>query len=205
MGMVKMDRVSSKRLQMVCSETGEVWREVDCPIYEPYIEELESCVSWKEIEQLFEMIEIGPAKGYLYLLLSRRGYFKAELRKKLKARGFWPPVIERVLHDFQQRGYISDFREVERLIQSQKEKGKGPVSTLHSMMRKEVEGVDIVQRVQQELSEEWQRKAIKGWIEKKSSSMKKGSLEGRRKLYRFLERKGFDRHLVRESLLLDEW
>ncbi len=71
-------------------------------------------------------IESGSdARSYLFDLLARRDYPRAQLAQKLTQKGCPPEVAARVLDQFELDGYLSDQRFVESQMRQRFEQGQG--------------------------------------------------------------------------------
>ena len=122
-----------------------------------------------------------------YKLLAMKGLFSDELKKKLLEKGFSTLEIDETVKDLEHLGYLDDERELNLFIERSLRKGMGPFLIEVKLRQRTAYGVV-------DISEEKQRELICQHIEKKGSTPKD-------KLYRFLERKGFDNALIREILL----
>ena len=67
----------------------------------------------------------SDARSYLFDLLARRDYPKAQLAQKLAQRECSPEVATKVLDQFEADGYLSDQRFVESQVRQRLEQGQG--------------------------------------------------------------------------------
>lgn len=67
----------------------------------------------------------SDARSYLFDLLARRDYPRAQLAQKLTQKGCPPEIAARVLDRFEVDGYLSDERFVESQVRQRFEQGQG--------------------------------------------------------------------------------
>lgn len=92
-------------------------------------------------------------------LLGRREHSMAELKRKLRARGFAEDAIDEVLTDLQARGWQSDQRCAEALIRQRLESAYGPLKIYADMQQK---GIDksLVEDILAQTQVDWQALAV---------------------------------------------
>lgn len=90
-----------------------------------------------------------------YRLLARRDHACGELRQKLGRYDFEPELVEAVLSELVDRGYLDDARFAETQGQALARKGWGPAQIAHRLRQRGVESVHIdavLDRVEAEAS-----------------------------------------------------
>ncbi len=121
-------------------------------------------------------------------LLSRRAHFAAELRSKLRQRGFEPEEIEQALDRLAEQGYVDDTKTT-RLWLEQKlaRKPQGGRKLFAGLLRRGVEAELAQQMVREMVEPEEERLALEAtekWLARNPNGQKAG-------LARHLERLGF--------------
>jgi len=195
--MINIEVIYNKRVIQILID-GEDWRVVDKALYSNNLSKIRACSSKKELSDLFSMIDPKLALGYAYKLLAMRGYFENQLIKKLKDRYFEDVVIEGVLKSCRDTGYLDDKREVKLFIEREKRRGQGPraiqrrlSAKLGDLASSEIYGSEI-------FSEEEQRDQIQKLLKRRFQDLSERKIKGR--AFRFLQRRGFSDHLIREYL-----
>lgn len=81
-------------------------------------------------------MEKAAAKAYLLRILGRRDYSTAEIRRKLVQRGVSSPLIQELIEEFIQVGYLNDERYAEALARQNVRKKKGPLYLQRTLLSK---------------------------------------------------------------------
>ncbi len=82
-------------------------------------------------------------KSYAFYLLSKRDYFKEELRLKLQKKGFNTEEIEETLSYLEKNGYIDDEKLKDRIKELAVQKGESPLKLKSKLYRKGIKEIDI--------------------------------------------------------------
>ena len=127
---------------------------------------------------------------YLYKLISYKDYLEAEIIKKLKKKEVNPIIIEELISEFKEYGYIDDNRYIETYIYFSINKLTGPYKIKNKLLFK---GANI-EIVEEELEKQYPREKQKENLRKLIS---KSSKDGD-KLISFCVRKGYSLNLVIE-------
>lgn len=189
--MINIERSDNKRFMEIIVD-GEIWKKIDKYLYFNHLEKISSCLNKKELIDLFSVLEPQIAIGYVYKLLSIRGYWSREIRKKLKDKAFDDTTIEAVVQRCQKAGYINDEREAQGLIRKEKRRGRGPQAIGRQLKEKSGTYIEF------SFSEEEEREQIRHLLKKKfPNSHEKKEKE---RAYRFLHRRGFSIHLIHEVI-----
>ncbi len=126
-------------------------------------------------------------------LLSRRNHSMAEMRTKLKQRGFNPPEIEAVLEACQKDNYIDDGATAEMWIRNFIRKGLGPYRIRMGLKQKglDPETFDRYLKKNPDLPDPVET-ACRALLRKKNTFLREKDPQRRQqKMYRFLYNKGF--------------
>ncbi|WP_457640357.1 regulatory protein RecX [Persephonella sp.] len=81
--------------------------------------------------------------SYAFKLLSKKDYFKAELKDKLIRKGFDQEEVEEVIFYLEKNGYIDDIKLKERYKEILLEKGKSPLYIKKKLYSKGVNSPEI--------------------------------------------------------------
>ncbi|MFM2485780.1 regulatory protein RecX [Celerinatantimonas yamalensis] len=135
------------------------------------------------------------AKGAVVELLSRRGYSRAQLVKKLKEKEYSTDEIEQALDYAQQQGWINDFEFAMGLTRSRLQSGYGGAYIRQYLTSKGVSSEIAAQVIADEQWDWWQ--ALERAFSKKYRQLPQTWPE-RRKCQAYLYRRGFDSDLIRQ-------
>ena len=131
-------------------------------------------------------------------LLARREHARAELERKLAAKGNPLDIIRKVLDRIQSQGLLSEERFAERYAASRKERGHGPMRILDELRERGIEDDPAEKAV---------NLRAKDWFELAALARRRHFGEERPDNYpewarqaRFLERRGFTRDHIRAAL-----
>lgn len=119
---------------------GFLWKEIDRYWFVNHFKTLTRCLDEEALKSLWPDLEKKVIETGVMRLLSRKGYFSLELRRKLQERKFSEEAITYILEKCERLGYLDDEREKERLIRQEKQKGKGPRFIAHKLKTKGVKG-----------------------------------------------------------------
>ncbi len=179
------------------------WKLIDKSLYKNHLRKLTESSSIEEIKTLFMTIEMQVAKEYAYKLLSFRGYMKAELRKKLEKRKIGHQTCLEVIQSLEKKGHLNEKRDANLYIESSLKKGKGPL-LLKKTLSLRLESEELGDRLlNQQITEEDQKAAIRRWIEKKYRGCDFSNVKIQQKIYRFLRGKGFESSVICNILFAD--
>lgn len=125
-------------------------------------------------------------------LLSRRDQAVAELRAKLKKKGFAQWEIEQAIDDCQRLGYQSEERFVGSLVRTRAHQGYGPLRIRQELQSLQIEDSLIESALEAEpwishIQAVWQKKYQGEWA---------SEFEGRQKQKRFLLYRGFPVEMI---------
>jgi len=144
--------------------------------------------------------EILKAKNYAFDLLVRRSYTRKEMHNKLEQR-YGEDAVSATMETLERLGYIKDEEYAKNWVESRKRsKPKGKKALRMELMRK---GIDkgTISRVLSEIDDSEEFEMAMEIAEKRKNRYK--NLEPnvvRRRLYSFLERRGFDYETINDVL-----
>lgn len=173
----------SKNVQMLIFDE-EPWREIRTEIFGRSELEIESKEDFKALEE-------KKVRQFILKKLSLRNYSSFELIKLLKSYQVTEVLIQALILEFQNLGYINDEDWIESFIRGAKAKKKGPFAIFHQLVEK---GVDP-ERAKIALNQ-WDQKSdralrIKKILESKGKRYDLADFKDRQKIIASLLRKGY--------------
>lgn len=144
------------------------------------------------------MHDEGAVRDKALSLLARREHSQAELRSKLRARGFRAERVESVLVQLVAEGLLSDERFTEAFVRQRMGKGYGPQRIRHELHLRGIrdELIELHLRVG---AEEWQVKAA-SVRRKRFGATLPDVYKERMRQARFLESRGFTGAQIHHAL-----
>lgn len=115
---------------------GDPWREVHRVIFGRKQRLPETLSSLDELEEKCAEIEFGAAKRYAYWRLARWSQCSAELRSALEKYRVSEPTCQRILDHLTELGYINDSEYLQRFVNAERARGKGPAAIKAKLYRK---------------------------------------------------------------------
>ena len=152
------------------------------------------------LRKIIQEDEILKAKNYAFDLLVRRSYTRQEMHNKLTQR-YAEDAVSTTMETLERLGYIKDEEYAKNWVESRKRhKPKGKKALRMELMRK---GIDkgTISRVLSEMDNSEEFEMAMEVAEKRMDRYK--NLEpnvARRRLYGFLERRGFDYETINDVL-----
>ncbi len=150
------------------------------------------------------MEELQAAKQWAARRLAMKSYRSEELRAKMLAK-FPEEVVELVIAQFTQFGYLNDEEWLKSQIRQQKSRNKGVKAILFYLLGKGIAREAAEKALQQEVSEEEQEVALGQWIHKKSRQYDPKDRKARDKLIASLLRKGFSYEMIKKKIQIIEY
>lgn len=134
---------------------------------------------------------VSQMRNYLFSLLARRDYSRAELRQKLKTRyGDYMQLAEQVLDDLASEGYQSDARFCESYINSRKRQGFGPQVIAQQLRLKGI-SKDLIEQFLVTDAEDWLVEAYRVKCKKFGAALARLPRDKALQM-RFMRYRGFD-------------
>lgn len=135
-------------------------------------------------------------------LLARRDHSCAELKVKLKMRGYSQLEITAVIHECERLNYLNDARFAEVYLKQLQRNGYGINGIKHKLYIKGVPKSVIQQSVEAQDTDAVQLEQCRRELEKKiKTHTAKASIANQgQKLHRFLFGRGFSRHIIRQVI-----
>lgn len=131
-------------------------------------------------------------------LLVRREHSEREMRSKLEIRGTDAAVIETVLAQLVDEGYLSNARFAEVFVRSRYERGAGPLRIRAELRERGVDDV-LVETAFRELAADWFEAARQQRYKRFGASLPQDFRERARQM-RFLQQRGFSGEQTRAAL-----
>ena len=147
------------------------------------------------MKQILEAMD-SNVKSYAYKLLSKKDYFKEELKNKLLRKGFEESQVEEVINHLESQGLLNDEKLKERYKEVYINKGKSYLKLRNSLYRKGITEV--------ELSEDEELKSALNLLKK--SFKKEKTFEN---MVKFLKNRGFRYSVIKKAVEImlkeEEW
>lgn len=159
---------------------------------------------------------VSEARDAAFRLLSSRARTEQEIRRRLRKKGFAGEVVEEVVAWLLERDFLDDEGFCRTYVEERiRRRPRGRFALVQELRKR---GVDrgLAERAVEEAMErvgvdeaELARAAARGWLEKQSREDRRNLAAGepadavktlRRRLYGYLERRGFSRSLSRRTL-----
>jgi regulatory protein len=134
-------------------------------------------------------------------LLARREHSRAELQRKLTARGFGDDTVAAVLGALEASGALANARFTETFVRSRIARGRGPARIRAELAERGVDG-GKAQDVMRAAEVDWAAAAAAALVKKFGPGPPK-DFKDRARRARFLQYRGFDSGTIRAALELD--
>ena len=131
-------------------------------------------------------------------LLATREHSRAELQRKLTARGGEPESVDQVLDALENRGYLSDMRYTEQYVTERKRKGYGPIRIRQELREKGVAETVITLFLNSSDPEWWE--LLQQTARRKFGAESPKDRKTQAKWARYLEYRGFAVEQIRDLL-----
>lgn len=145
---------------------------------------------------------------YSLRLISAKSYSEKQLVEKLIRKNFSTDEISKVIKKLKEYDYLNDEKFAERLIENQKKKLTGRLKTGFELYKKGI-GRSLSEELMRTFyGEDEERKVALTALEKKKISLiknKENELLFKKKLYDFLQRRGFSSQIIEEILNPSDW
>ncbi len=161
-------------------------------------------INKKKIEELKYQNELFQTKSSAYRYLGNRNHSSYELRTKLIKKGYQKSIIENVIEDLREKGYIDDHKFAEYFVKNRIEKKKEGIVKINSELRKKGISNDIIVKIINNYTDDpIHFKNAFQLAQKKYQSLKKKNLEFQKlkgRLFNFLKSKGFGTDIILKVL-----
>jgi len=135
-------------------------------------------------------------------LLARREHAQAELRTKLRARGFTAAEIAQALAELRAEGLQSDERYAESYVRSRAERSYGPIRIGAELRQREVDA-DCIERALAEYEGGWDENA-RHYYRRHFGSAPPANYQERAKRLRHMQQRGFGMETLRALTDVDD-
>ncbi|MFN4307323.1 regulatory protein RecX [Sulfurihydrogenibium azorense] len=129
----------------------------------------------------------SKVKSYAYKLLSKKDYFKEELKNKLLRKGFEESQVDEVIKHLENQGLLNDEKLKERYKEIYINKGKSYLKLRNSLYRKGITEID--------LSEDEELNSALNLLKK--SFKKEKTFEN---MVKFLKNRGFRYSVIKKAI-----
>ncbi len=157
----------------------------------------------EEQQAIQEEDRVAKAKARALEYLAYKPRTVAEVRRKLQEKEYEAPVIDAVVEEFRERGYLDDVQYAEEYVRSRfSAKGYGPVRIEQELRKRGVDRPLAETAVEDFFAETDERAAAREHAEKGWSRIGREDDPRKRrdKLYRYLTRRGYTYDVVREVI-----
>ncbi len=160
-------------------------------------------LSEKLQEEIFAHDQLQRCLHQAYRYLSRRNHFQAELRRKLKAKGFSAEIITRTLEVLQEKGYLNTESLISQFISDAINLKKyGPLLIIKKLAERGIAPAQSEDELNRLYPIEKQLEVATRLAEKKWASFSPtvNFSKRRQKLSAFLQQRGFTFEVIQEIL-----
>lgn len=168
---------------------GEEWAQLDPKLYRK-VDWPKVCHSLDEWKERFDDILRHAAKLYGVRLLSQRAVNSEQFRDKLLQKGFPEVLVEALLAEFEQAGYVSDYDWAESYYRGLQRKRYGPAAIRQRMRQKGVPA-PIIEELMEQSDTDVERESIQELLETRYRNRNFKDLKERQKVMASLVRRGF--------------
>ncbi len=148
----------------------------------------------------FEILEVKKVKAFVYKKLSQKNYSSFELKKILKEYLVSESVIESVIKECKNLGYINDKDFLETFIRSAKAKNKGPEWILQKLMLKGLKRETCQKFLETQDSSDDRVLRIKSLLETRYKTKDLTDFAQKQKVIGSLARKGYSFEDIKSAL-----
>jgi regulatory protein len=162
-------------------------------------------------ENLLQKDEYARVRDYAYTLLSYRSRTEYELRTRLLERGFQQGSVQQVLHSLKQSGLVDDRSFAEKWMEDMfSRRPMGRLRAENELTKRRIREDLIHDVCEKAYQEDTEARLGRAAAEKKLSSLSSYPEEAvRKKVFSFLQRRGFDfgviHNLMKEFFGDDIW
>ena len=154
----------------------------------------------KKIDKLISENEFFNIKSSAYRYLGNRNHSSFELRVKLTKKGYQKSIIEKVILDLKEKGYINDHKFAESFVKNRIEKRKEGIVKINSELRKKGISSEIISDVINNFTDDpiHFQNALQ-LTQKKYQSLKNKDLDFQKlkgRLFNFLKGKGYTTDII---------
>lgn len=196
--------VPGRKLLMSILCDGEVWRTIHTSIFGKKPSLPKYCDSLEEFSRLFDEAEYNMARQFVMRRLSAMSLPSTTIVRSLKQRLVSDSVIERVIENFKEVGYLNDEEWTKNFIRRQGEKKLGPRAIAQKLTQKGFDR-DVVDEAMEASEagaggEAAQREAIAALIKTRFKKRDLTDFHEKQKVVAALARRGFDFSLILEVI-----
>ncbi|MBS0627387.1 MAG: regulatory protein RecX [Verrucomicrobia bacterium] len=146
--------------------------------------------------------ELQVAKNLAIKWLTRRSFFRSEIEYKLKKMGVSLATIQEVILFCQKIGVLDDEKLKEKIIEKELRRGRGRAFALAKCRR----WIEIKESYPNDPETRGlEKEAIEKVLQKKRIDLSSLDDKGKRKVWRFLLQRGFEKEIVQKVLFQTEF
>lgn len=175
---------------------NEPWKTIHSAIFGRRLNFPSECLSLSEWEQFFYEKECQQAKQYLLWRLSRQSLHSQQIKKILKEKLVTPSVIETVIEEFIQKGYLDDDHWIKSYINAQRKRFGLPI--IASKLKAKGITIEDIEGIQ---DTEKEKEVIQHLLHTKYRLKDLSDRTQRQKVIASLLRKGFSYESIRRCCI----
>lgn len=160
----------------------------------------EECETLNELEELFYKLECSGAHRYALMRLGMKSHSSTELRRQLQLKLVSEALIEQIIEDYIQKGYLNDEEWLDSFIRIQSARNASPQSMKRRLRMKGLSIDQIEEAFDRVDLLANQQMYIKKLLETRYRSKNLKDGKERQKVIAALIRKGFDFDAISQAL-----
>lgn len=165
---------------------GETYKKIHISIFGQKPKIPEEVLSEEELDQIMARLELQGAKQFALRKLAAQSLLSNKLNDLLKERLVDPAVINQIIADCQNMGYLNDKEWMDSFVRGQQRKRVGPAMIKVKLLQKGVRGALL-----DEIAHSDQAEQIQGLLEKRYRNRDLKDFKQREKVIAALMRKGY--------------
>ena len=178
---------------------GEVWREVHPAIFGRRLRFSEEIQSMAQLQEAYAEKEYNGAKRYALWRLARSAQSSMALCKSLQERHVSEAIQQKVMAFLTTAGLIDDEDYVQRFVQCERARGRGPAAIRAKLKVKGIPA-DMIGAALQPLDVEEEQQALARLLETRYRRYDMQDVKQRHKVIASLMRRGFSFDAIRSAI-----
>lgn len=175
---------------------GIPWRDLHTSVFGRHPTLPQECHSFEELEAEFSILEYRQAKNYAIRRLSLQAMLSSALVRSLKERLVSDPVIEIVVNELIEIGFVNDTEWAASFVRSQSGRKMGPRAIAQKLAKKGVRGKILEEALEKSWDSGEQETLIQQLLKSRYAKKNLKDLKERQKVVASLVRRGFDLNVI---------
>lgn len=189
---------SHKRNTFVLLVDDEPRYEIHTSVFGKSLEFHSTYQDEQSFEEHFQEVEYQKTRNYAFKRLAMKNHSSFEMQQALEERYVSSQVIQKVIEECTQLGYINDLDWIQGFVASQKRKNLGAKMIRMKLLAKKVP-LSLIEEMESSFSD-GEEQQIHELLEKRFRNRNLEDFKEREKVIGALLRKGYDLELVREAV-----